>query len=250
MVEVTKIVCLSENAFSILANAYNVERILWFERENDSIPHDSIKEEYMKTLFEMKQQNLICADGEFLKAEEYVDELFQILKYAYCIVTIQGRGKDSVDMCLYIDWKDRVAVLRKGNRKKDYVKLEKRRKADIFRLLEEGGHYPDSILKDMTGNEKDVPDEVVKKINKSFSLINLERKKCDVFKEREEAETYITILDAAKLKREKIIVILHYPIKDVIVGFQMGMQKIVPFSKENMQLIITEFLQFPEVDKR
>lgn len=240
MEQVSKITGISRNMFSVLATAYGLDRIACFEKEEKVIPIERQKREYFNTLFKMCQENMIAIKENHLEPIGEIRDCFEIMKESRKIVTIQGRNSAGTNLCLYIEKNGNIVILRAGNRKNEFLKFEKQGKTELWQLLSDSGHLPESLLKEMQEEERENETQDMY----SFSFLHqLQVKDSNEWFNIPQIESVIAVYDVKTDREEGILGIIYESLRDKLILKNSGKITITDYSPNEVMRSIENLLE-------
>lgn len=124
--------------FSVICDAFEIWQLVCFDEQEDENSQESKeKDTYNQILFELYKKEYIMLEGEQFVVSDEVKTIFSILKKCENVVTVSTKDENVPGYCIYFSKEERFVLMRYGNRKGEYVKIELMDKEDFFIFLKD-----------------------------------------------------------------------------------------------------------------
>ena len=136
----SKILCFSKEEIALLCASYNITDLVCFENKEETVRDDeTVIERYYRTLFQLcKKEYIKAAEDGFIVSEE-VKAIFSVLKTSDKVMTTSCKDENVPGYCLYFSEDSDIVLMREGNRKDEYVKVEMLSKDEFSEFIRVSG---------------------------------------------------------------------------------------------------------------
>lgn len=136
----SKSLCFSKEEISLLCASYKITELVCFQHQKENIrEEETVTEKYHRTLFQLCKKEYIKATEEGFVVSEEVKAIFSILKTCDKVMTTSCKNENVPGYCLYFSDTSDIILMREGNRKEEYVKVELLNREEVSEFLKASG---------------------------------------------------------------------------------------------------------------